>query len=130
MSVAHYSMHSTLCILNQGREARGAYIKGDKKMEQSLVNKEQIISDVIQLDKPRQQYLYCVYDKLADEAGPVFCAVNHHIAARKTKQLLSNVETPEDYILYCVGIFDPSIPAIMDVINERIPFEVNKHEQK
>lgn len=99
-------------------------------MQQVIVNKERAVSDVIQLDTPRQQYLYCIHDTLAEESGPVFCAVNHQIAVRKTRQLLSNVEIPEDYILYCIGIFDPGIPAIMDVQNEKIPFEVIKNEQK
>ena len=84
---------------------------------------KQVVKTGVPLDRPRLQYLYCIYDKQAEEAGPVFTAVNHAIARRNTVQLLSSVSDYTEYTLYCIGVFDPGIPSIMDVEMEKISFD-------
>lgn len=53
--------------------------------------------------------LYSVYDKVAEEYGPVFQAVNDRVASRNFSQMLTNPNTPvntEDFELYRLARFD------------------------
>lgn len=52
--------------------------------------------------------LYVIYDKTAEEAGPVFQAVNTGIALRGAVKSLHGLPKPlrEEYALYQVGIID------------------------
>lgn len=52
------------------------------------------------------QKLYVIYDKTAEEAGPIQCAKNDGIAVRIFKQSLLEVTFPEDYRLFLVGSYD------------------------
>ena len=89
-----------------------------------------VVEDVVELDKPRLMYLYTIYDSGAEDSAPPFCAVNDRIAKRQVIRMLVNNDMPEDYKLYKIGIFDPSIPAIMDVMLERIEFMVDLSQYK
>lgn len=80
------------------------------------------VSGVIETDRPRIINLYCLHDTVAGESGPIFQAVNDQIAKRSVIQLLKNSDFPQDYILFKVGFFDPSIPAIMDIEISKIDF--------
>lgn len=47
--------------------------------------------------------VYVIYDKVAEEAGPLFEAVNDGVAVRQMCQSMRNVENPDDYSLFHVG---------------------------
>lgn len=53
------------------------------------------------------QCLFVVFDRVAEESGPIFEAVNVGVALRRYKEILnkSNVY-PEEYQLLQVGTFD------------------------
>lgn len=51
--------------------------------------------------------LYCIYDRVAQEAGPIFEAKNNGVALR----MFSGVNLPgnaDDFSLMCIGEFDHS----------------------
>lgn len=52
--------------------------------------------------------IYTVFDKVADEYGPLFEAKNDKVALRQFKQLIATVvvENRDDYVLYSCGTFD------------------------
>lgn len=47
--------------------------------------------------------LYVVYDKLAEESGPIFEAKNHQVARRKHEQLMERTGRPDEYQLLYLG---------------------------
>lgn len=49
--------------------------------------------------------LYVVYDRTAEEAGPIFQAKNDAVASRAFQQLVNQQEYPEDFRLMHVGEF-------------------------
>ena len=61
--------------------------------------------------------LYAVYDRVAEEAGPCFLAVNDGVAVRNYRALLQNsqVVAEEEYMLYRLGTYDSKT---MKVIGE------------
>lgn len=83
------------------------------------------IASVASLDRPQLVYLYTLYDKVAEDSAPPFGAVNDQIAIRNVCRLLVDNLTPEDYILYKVGIYNPGVPCIDDVLMEKVPFLVS-----
>jgi len=52
--------------------------------------------------------LYVIFDKVAQEAGPVFSAKNDGIALRCGRALLkeASVDSLSDYKVVCVGTFE------------------------
>lgn len=50
--------------------------------------------------------LYTIYDRLAEEAGPIFHAKNDAVALRAAKNLLKDVANAADYVLHHIGFFD------------------------
>lgn len=52
--------------------------------------------------------IYTVFDKVADEYGPLFEAKNNNVALRQFRQLIATVvvENRDDYVLYSCGTFD------------------------
>lgn len=58
--------------------------------------------------------VYCIYDKVAKEAGPLFTAKNDDVAVRMYNQLLSSnhVENQTDYVLQNLGEYDPDQPTL------------------
>lgn len=58
--------------------------------------------------------VYCIYDKVAKEAGPLFTAKNDDVAVRMYKQLIvsNKVENQSDYILQNLGDYDPDQPVL------------------
>lgn len=51
--------------------------------------------------------LYCIYDVVAQDAGPLFQARNDGVAMRHYKAMIDNRQViPEDYKLLHVGYFD------------------------
>lgn len=65
--------------------------------------------------------LYAIYDTLAEEAGPVFEAVNDLVARRAYDALTSEMSSSkETFVLHCIG----SIDGLELVSNIRIIDEV------
>lgn len=61
--------------------------------------------------------MYSVYDKVAQEGGPIFTAKNEDVAIRKTVQLLINQppNTIEDYKLLYVGIVNTETMVVTPI---------------
>ena len=53
-------------------------------------------------------YLYTLYDKVAEEAGPLFQAKNDQVAARRSLSILAQVSDPNAFDLLKVGEFSTS----------------------
>lgn len=55
-----------------------------------------------------KMFLFSVFDKVAEEYGPVFEAKNKGVALRQFKKLLDTVvvENRGDYVMYMFGFFD------------------------
>lgn len=70
-----------------------------------------------------KQGLYVIYDRLAEESGPVFEARNHAVAARMFQRTLEKVVAGErnEYKLLRVGSIDH---ATSEVFSESPPIEV------
>lgn len=63
--------------------------------------------------------VYCVYDRVAQEGGPLFTAKNDGVALRIYRQLIvrEKVENESDYLFYCLGEYDPEQPVLLgDVV--------------
>jgi len=81
--------------------------------------------------------LYTVYDRVAEEAGPCFLAINDGVAVRSYRQLIqsSGVVAEDEYVLYRIGSYDSKrmdvkgeepvkvmVPPIMDDMRQpRMP---------
>ena len=52
-------------------------------------------------------YVYSIYDKVADESGPLFTAKNHSVAMRQYRAVLKDSPAAE-YDLLCVGEVEQS----------------------
>ncbi len=50
--------------------------------------------------------LYAIYDKDADEYGPLFNAKNALIASRYVEEMIKEVKNVDPYSLYCMGEYD------------------------
>lgn len=60
--------------------------------------------------------LYCIFDTVANESGPIFNAKNNDVACRYIVDMLlrqyKGQLVEEDYKLYCLGTYDSEIPAV------------------
>lgn len=52
--------------------------------------------------------IYTIYDKVAQESGPIYQAKNDGVAFRAFMSLIGDTPTvnPTDYDVYCLGEFD------------------------
>lgn len=52
--------------------------------------------------------VYTVFDRVAEEAGPLYCAVNDAVAARMYRHLIAETGSadPKDFYLLYVGDYD------------------------
>lgn len=69
--------------------------------------------------------LYAIYDRAAEESGPLFEAKNDSVAIRSYTQLLDRV-APHDrdaYRLYCVGTYDRDTMLVAGTTPAEIDFE-------
>lgn len=53
-----------------------------------------------------QYKLYSIYDKDAQEYGPLFNAKNDIVASRYVEEMLKEVNHVDSYALYCMGEYD------------------------
>lgn len=62
-----------------------------------------------------QMRLYSVFDKVAEESGPIFTAINDGTAVRQFRNLSRDIPPydKEAYVLYYLGSFDTAKMAIM-----------------
>lgn len=67
--------------------------------------------------------LYTIYDRVAEEAGPIFSAINDGVAVRQFRQLSREISPidKDSYKLYFLGQFDTSV---MSITVEVLPSEV------
>lgn len=68
--------------------------------------------------------LYCIYDKVAQESGPIFEAKNDGVAERMYFDLVHNqqknpVFDQNDYQLLCLGSFDSESSKIVPLSESR-----------
>lgn len=67
--------------------------------------------------------LYTIFDRVAADAGPIFCAVNHGVALRQAKAVLKEADNPDDYFLQWIGEYDSSKVEIVAHVAEVITDE-------
>lgn len=67
--------------------------------------------------------LYVIFDKVAEESGPPFTAVNDGVAQRNYQQLMRNVPDNQrsEYALFILGTYDPFLMKVEQDLN---PIEV------
>lgn len=55
-----------------------------------------------------QLRVYAVFDRVAEEAGPLFCAVNDAVAVRMYRHLIAGTVSadPKDFYLLWIGEYD------------------------
>lgn len=53
-----------------------------------------------------KQKLYVIFDKVAQEAGPIQCAKNDGIARRMFRSAIKDAPFPMDFKIMCVGEYD------------------------
>lgn len=49
-----------------------------------------------------KNFYYAIYDKMAEEFGPLFPAKNDKVAVRHFRQLIGSAENKADYSLHCI----------------------------
>ena len=59
-----------------------------------------------------QYGLYTIYDKVAEETGPLFEAKSDAVASRSARTLLAEVQTVDDFKLLRVGYSDKTTGMI------------------
>lgn len=66
--------------------------------------------------------VYTIYDKVAEESGPLFQAINHGVARRSFLKVITEADpaTREDYQLIHVGEFD----TMTSILTPREPEQV------
>lgn len=76
--------------------------------------------------------MYTVFDRVAEEAGPVFEAVNDGVAIRQFRNLLKDVPSYQhgDFRIYRIGTFDHSKMELVkfSTIDEVLFSEANNAE--
>lgn len=68
------------------------------------------------------QKLYTVFDKVAEEAGPVFTAVNDGVAVRSYVKILRQTADPNDYKLLHIGEYNTETAAVAPVSPVRVVY--------
>ena len=67
-------------------------------------------------------YVYSIYDKVADESGPLFTAKNHAVAMRQFRSILKDSPSDE-YELLCVGEVEQSGKIALKVYEKVVSVE-------
>jgi len=74
--------------------------------------------------------LYVIFDKVAQEAGPVFSAKNDGIALRSCRNIMADVDNLDDYRILCVGSFDNVSCVVVPVVPAREVVAMVEVEEK
>jgi len=72
--------------------------------------------------------LYAVYDNVAEEAGPIFCAVNDGVATRQFRQIVQNTENRNDFELFFLGLYDSKTVELKEEVKSSVPVQQVKVE--
>lgn len=73
--------------------------------------------------------MYTIFDKVAQEAGPVFQAVNDAVAVRSCRSALKGVFDINDYVLYNIGTFDTeNLRLEGDNLMNAVPWSAEMYE--
>lgn len=76
--------------------------------------------------------MYVIYDNKAEESGPIQLCKNNNVACRMfsnaLKGELKNGLNPNDFSLYCVGVFDSESMEVVSTKPCIIPFEMESDE--
>lgn len=67
--------------------------------------------------------IYAIYDTVAEEGGPVFCAVNDGVAMRQFRQLVQGTENRNDFELYYLADYDSKCVEISETIKSQVPVQ-------
>lgn len=62
--------------------------------------------------------LYSIYDKDAQEYGPLFNAKNDVVASRYVEEMVKDVSHPDSYALYLMGEYDTE----NGIVNTKVEF--------
>lgn len=68
--------------------------------------------------------LYTIYDKVAQECGPLFEAKSDAVASRSARNLLQDVQSPDEFRLLLVGYIDKTTGQIIAKI---VPVEIDPY---
>ena len=60
-------------------------------------------------------YIYTIHDKVLKDSGPVLEARNDDVAIRQFKMVMKSSQNPQDFELYCIGLYNSIEPAIESV---------------
>lgn len=78
--------------------------------------------------------IYTVFDKVAEEYGPLFEARNNGVALRQFRQLIDTVVVGnrDDYVLYSCGTFDHDAGTLVFSNLEAVAYagDLDDKEQK
>lgn len=70
--------------------------------------KDEILSEEVVTN-----YLYVIYDRIADDSGPVFQAKNDEVACRQVVRTLASTWNPQDYQLLRIGKVESNGQAVL-----------------
>lgn len=62
-----------------------------------------------------QYNIYSIYDKTAEEFGPLFTAVNDGVAIREYKNVGIPEALKDEYELHCVGTYDSKEGLVLPI---------------
>ena len=71
-------------------------------------------------------FLFCVYDNVAQIFEPPFTEKNKGTAIRRIQDLISNNQNsayakfPDNFVLYHIGYYDSSVAGILDLEPEQV----------
>lgn len=68
----------------------------------------------------KEQGIYTIRDKVADEFGPIYQAVNDNVARRQFDMLAQQTTHPKDYELFKLGTYDPGVPKVYGFVTPKI----------
>lgn len=70
--------------------------------------------------------VYVIKDKLAEESGPLFTAVNDKVALRKLKEMGIPDSLKHEYELLCLGTYDSKASFIVPEVVYTVQEEINE----
>lgn len=77
--------------------------------------REQLVDRGITVNGGNRDGLYVIYDRAAQQAGPIFSAATDAVAVRQYRRLVDEQRIDiEEYSLLCVGYFDRQELCVID----------------
>lgn len=69
--------------------------------------------------------IYALYDRVAEECGPVWAAKSDAVAVRNARNSLKEARLDE-WFLYCLGSFDPEKVELVAIKAAQVPLSVRE----